>query len=239
MVTWGETNHQYFQIIRHDLSRPINRIDQKRIEVETLLLSYGIQNHEPPLQELLNEIRRQAPNFQLILRNIEYLIRMEEPGSISLFKASYIRIDDVVQNVVDRYQEFMASTGKRISYWSDDFAVMSDRMAIQVILTNLVDNAARYANEEVAIEVTRDPVHFFINVWDDGPGIPSQYVPHIFDRGWTPAIAKREEKTSSGLGLYITRTIANRYGGDVCVESVVESDPNHHTSFLLTLPYLV
>ena len=49
-------------------------------------------------------------------------------------------------------------------------------------------------------------------------------------------MAKREEKTSSGLGLYIARTLARRSGGDVTVESTPEPDKGHHTSFLLSLP---
>ena len=78
--------------------------------------------------------------------------------------------------------------------------------------------------------------HFFIRVWDDGPGISPPYLPHIFDHGWTPEVARREEKTSSGLGLFIVRTLAQNTGGDITVESVAEPDSEHYTAFLLGLP---
>ena len=92
-------------------------------------------------------------------------------------------------------------------------------------------------------------------VWDDGPGISSTYLPHIFDHGWTPEVARREEKTSSGLGLFISRALAKSSGGNLTVVSVPESTPDHapesaylkddaqgesqrahRTEFLLSLP---
>jgi signal transduction histidine kinase len=105
-----------------------------------------------------------------------------------------------------------------------------------------------------------NPSHFFIRVWDDGPGIALQYQRHIFDHGWTPQVARREEKTSSGLGLFIARTLAKRSGGDITIESATGSatgsategagngaaesvaetattrDPDHYCAFLVGLP---
>ena len=111
-----------------------------------------------------------------------------------------------------------------------------DSAAIEHIVTNLVDNTVRFATEHIEIRLTKNPSHFFIRIWDDGPGIAQHYIRHRFDRGWTPHLARREEKTSSGLGLYIARTLAKRYGGELTVESVTEPDEEHHTIFLLTLP---
>ena len=67
-------------------------------------------------------------------------------------------------------------------------------------------------------------------------GIAAAYVPHLFDHGWTPEVARREEKTSSGLGLFIARTLAKSSGGDITVESVATPAADHHTAFLLGLP---
>ena len=128
----------------------------------------------------------------------------------------------------------------RRTWWSEpsEFGlVYSDSSAIEHIVTNLVDNAVRFATSHIEVKVTRNPTHFFIRVWDDGPGIPVQYKQHVFDHGWTPEVARREEKSSSGLGLFIARKLANRWKGDLTLESVSAPDQNHHTAFLLGLPF--
>jgi signal transduction histidine kinase len=84
--------------------------------------------------------------------------------------------------------------------------------------------------------LTKNPTHFFVRVWDDGPGIGNQYVQHLFDRGWTPEVVRREEKSSSGLGLFIARSLARQAGGDLTVETDSNLEGDHHTAFLLSLP---
>ncbi len=124
-------------------------------------------------------------------------------------------------------------------WWAepDEFGlVYSDGSVVEHIVTNLIDNATRFATTHIEVKLSRNPSHFFVRVWDDGPGIAPQYVQHLFDRGWTPEVARREEKVSSGLGLFIAHTLAGRQGGDLTVESTVEPDPEHHTAFLLSLP---
>jgi len=128
---------------------------------------------------------------------------------------------------------------KEITWWcepSEFGLVYSDGSAIEHIVTNLVDNAVRFATSHIEVKLTRNPSHFFVRVWDDGPGIAPQYVRHVFDHGWTPEMARREEKSSSGLGLFIVQTLAKRWRGAITLESVFAPDPDHHTAFLLELP---
>lgn len=99
-----------------------------------------------------------------------------------------------------------------------------------------MDNALRHAASYVEVALTRQENTLTITVWDDGPGIPERYQPYIFDRGWTPETARREERTSSGLGLYIARTLAEQYGGRLTLNSAAAPDPKQHTAFVLTLP---
>jgi two-component system osmolarity sensor histidine kinase EnvZ len=114
--------------------------------------------------------------------------------------------------------------------------VYANSNAIEHIVTNLVDNAVRYAGTHVEVKLTKNPSHFFVRVWDDGPGVGAQYVQHLFDRGWTPEVVRREEKSSSGLGLFIARSLARKLGGDLTVETDDQADGDHHTAFLLSLP---
>lgn len=233
---WAQVTLQHFELFDHDLARPLRRILGKERELRAVLLS-SEGTVEPAVKELLDEIERQTPNFRLMMSNIRVLVELETPhGGVSL---EPIEPSEVVRKIVDRYTPVGSESQKEITWWAEPAElgiVYSDSSAIEHITTNLVDNAVRFANAHVEVKITKNPSHFFIRVWDDGPGIAPRYLQHVFDRGWTPEVARREEKPSSGLGLFIARTLANRYGGELTVESVTEPDSNHHTAFLLSLP---
>ena len=233
---WRETTEQFFRLFDHDLGRPLRRIAGKQREVQAALEAAGEQ-FNPTVQELMDEIARQTPNFRLMLSNIEVLVQLEAPGDPP--SSSPVEPSQIVRRIADRYTSVAAELNKEITWWAEpaEFGMASsDPHAIEHIVTNLVDNAVAHAESRVDVTLTRDDARFHIGVWDDGPGIAAQYLEYVFDRGWTPEVGQREEKTSSGLGLFIARTLARRCGGDVTVESAPEPQDGHHTSFLLSLP---
>ena len=233
-LNWSEVTQQYFELFDHDLGRPFRRILGKERELSALLKASD-DGITPSVKELLDEIERQAPNFRLMMSNIRVLVQLEAPEISSDLQP--VEPSEVVRRIVDRYTPVATEAGKEITWWAEpsEFGIVyADSSTIEHVITNLVDNAVRLATTHVEVKLTKNPSHFFIRVWDDGPGIASQYTQHLFDRGWTPEVARREEKTSSGLGLFIARTLARRHGGDLSVESSVELE--HYTAFLLFLP---
>ena len=233
---WSEITQQYFEVFHHDLGRPLSRIVGKERELRAALEARD-GTIDPAVADLLDEIERQGPNFRLMMSNLQVLIQLEAgpaPG-----RDDAVEPAEVVRKIVERYNAVAGEMGKRITWWSEppEFGlVYSDGSAIEHIVTNLVDNAVRFAAAQVEVKLTQNPTHFFVRVWDDGPGIPPQYVQHLFDRGWTPEAARRDEKVSSGLGLFIAQTLAGRQRGELTVESATVPDPDHHTGFLLSLP---
>lgn len=233
---WGQLTQQYFDLFNHDLGRPLRRILGKERELRSFLQSCESDLY-PDVKELLDEIEGQAPNFRLMMSNVQVLVQMESP--VVVVDIQPVEPSELIRRIVDRYTYVASTDHKEITWWAEpsEFGIVyCDSSAIEHIVTNLVDNAVRFCTERVEIRLTKNPTSFFIRVWDDGPGIAQHYTRHIFDRGWTPQVAKREEKSSSGLGLFIARTLAKQYGGEITVESVTEPDPNHHTAFLLSLP---
>ena len=233
---WSETTQQYFELFDHDLGRPLRRILGRERELRAILRASD-EPTDPEVLGLLDEIERQTPNFRLMMANIRVLVQLEAPDGPMQFQP--IEPGQVVRRIVDRYTPIATDLGKQIVWWTEptEFGlVYSDSSAIEHIVTNLVDNAMRFANSQVEVRLSKNPTHFFIRVWDDGEGVSEQYQRHLFDRGWTPEVARREEKISSGLGLFIGRTLARRFSGDLTIESVISPDPDHHTEFLLSLP---
>ena len=236
MSNWASVTQQYFELFQHDLGRPLRRILGKEREVRsTIDLSdselYG------DVVELLDEIEGQAPNFRLMMSNVQVLIQMETPVEDLILEP--VEPLEIVRRIVDRYTFAATDGNKEITWWSDpdDFGIVyCDASAIEHIITNVVDNAVRFADKRIEIKLIRHESEFIIKVWDDGSGIPEEYRSHIFDRGWTPELAKREERTTSGLGMFIAKTLSQRYGGDLNVQSLVGDKDSHYTEFTLMLP---
>ena len=233
---WGQLTQQYFELFHHDLGRPLRRILGKERELRTLLHSTESDLY-PEVKELLDEIEGQAPNFRLMMSNVQVLVQMEAPDlAVDL---QPVEPSEVIRRIVDRYTLVATESRKEITWWAEpsEFGIVyCDSSAVEHIVTNLVDNSVRFATERIEIRLTKNPTHFFVRVWDDGPGVAGHYMRHIFDRGWTPEVAKREERSTSGLGLFIGKSLAKQHGGELTIESIIEPDPNHHTEFLLSLP---
>jgi signal transduction histidine kinase len=109
--------------------------------------------------------------------------------------------------------------------------VFCDRARIVQVLSNLLGNAIKFANEncQIGVEVTTQPDATKFCVWDTGPGISVEHLPHLFDRYWQ---AKETSSLGTGLGLYIVKTLIEAHGGRVWVESELGKG----SRFFFTLP---
>ena len=238
VTRWVDLTQQYFDTFGHDLGRPLRRILGKQRELRTRLEASG-RTTDADVLALLDEIEQQAPNFRLMMSNIQVLVELEDATSSP--EVYPVAPAHIVRNIANRYSAIARDQGVEVAWWSEpeEFGVEhSAGGAIDHIVTNLVDNAVRFAEKKVEIRLTRNRSHFFVRVWDDGSGIEEQFLPHVFDRGWTPEVAGQEERTTSGLGLHIARTLALRSNGELSVESISTPSEGHHTAFLLMLPRL-
>ena len=92
-------------------------------------------------------------------------------------------------------------------------AVRGEQRTIDQIITNLVTNAARHAQAKVAVSVSRDKSAARLVVADDGPGFPSDLLPHALER-FTRGDTSRS-RSGTGLGLAIVSSLTNALGGNV------------------------
>ena len=232
---WSTITQRYFELFHHDLGRPLSRILGKERELRASLQITG--NSSNATIDLLDEIERQVPNFRLMMSNIQALVQLELPTPSSEIQP--VEPESIIRKIVDRYAPVAKESGKEITWWSDppNFGVVSSNSAaIEHIVTNLVDNTIKFAEKHIEIFLTKNLENFEVRVRDDGPGIEDPYQKLIFDRGWTPEIGRGEEKTSSGLGLFIAHTLATGHGGDLYVESANQKTSDSYTEFILSMP---
>jgi signal transduction histidine kinase len=112
-------------------------------------------------------------------------------------------------------------------------AISGDAERLGSVLANFLDNAAKYSPETSPIEVriSRAGGRVRVAVVDGGPGISPEDQAHLFQR-YFRAEATAEKTRGVGLGLYISRIIAERHAGSVGVAST----PGRGTTFWLELP---
>ena len=121
----------------------------------------------------------------------------------------------------------------RIEYEYGDTVVMADDM-LPSVFSNLIGNSMKHGGTEPHIVIRVEPRdrEVLVSLEDNGGGIPDSHKPFVFERfqrGDTTV-------TGKGLGLFICRSLIERYGGRIWVEDRVPNDPSQGTVILFTLP---
>ena len=113
-----------------------------------------------------------------------------------------------------------------------DVLVDPDRMA--QVLGNLVSNALRHtpAGGRIELSAQAQGARVALVVADTGEGIPSDVLPHVFDRFYRGDAARSQQEGESGLGLAIAKSIVEAHGGTIAAAST----PGHGTTFTIMLP---
>jgi two-component system phosphate regulon sensor histidine kinase PhoR len=115
-----------------------------------------------------------------------------------------------------------------------DLTIMAEPASMERALSNLLDNAVKYNRPDgrVAVHAFRDGGHVKIQVSDTGSGIVTADLPRIFERFYRADKSRSRELGGSGLGLSISKHIAERHGGRIEVQSVLQEG----STFTLVLP---
>jgi two-component system sensor histidine kinase KdpD len=112
---------------------------------------------------------------------------------------------------------------------------MADYVQIDRVVTNLLENAIRFAppGSGIAIDVRADAEWMTVAVTNAGPAIPRRLHPHLFDKFYRIS-DDRSPNMGTGLGLSICKGIVEAHGGRILVESPVSEESG--TRFVFTLP---
>ena len=113
--------------------------------------------------------------------------------------------------------------------------VMDDPDAIVTAVVNLLDNAYKYSGDNKRITLTAAAVNgsVLFSVEDNGIGLSPRDTRRIFKRFYRAQSAKTKQVKGTGLGLFIVRSVARRYGGEAYAESAGEG---HGSTFFVKLP---
>lgn len=211
--------------VAHDLRTPLTRL-RGSAEV-SLQGERSSQQYREALADCVEESDR-----ILTLLNSLMDISEAETGTMRLHLEA-VSISKLLQEIVDLYQ--YVGEGKDISIVVDcvkDLQIVADQNRIRQVLGNLIDNAVKYTPPQgrVTVRAQREKEGIILSVKDTGVGIPSEEIPHIWNR------LHRGDKSRSqpglGLGLSLVKAIVNAHKG----HTEVQSAPGEGSIFRITLP---
>lgn len=216
--------------VSHELRTPLSVI---KGYAETL-----IENHETMLtvdrEKFLKTILRHAERLNSLLEDLLMLSRLESPNP-ALNRES-LHLSALIRSLLEDYRGRPAAVAHQLVCELDSTpaAVSVDPLRITQALENLLDNALKYtpAGARIVLALATKEREVEIRVQDNGPGIPAEDLPHIFERFYRVDKGRSREKGGTGLGLSIVKHIVQLHGGRVWAES----QPGQGTSIGFTLP---
>lgn len=173
----------------------------------------------------LDSINRQAVRLSGLTSDLLEVSRLDagamhlEPTRINLLRAIELAVESV------------GPACPIVLECSPEVEVLADAEDVREMLINYIGNAVKYG--EAPITVAAAPVDDFVlvRVRDHGPGVPNDFVPHLFERFRRARTESVQKKGGTGLGLAIVRGLAEAQGGRAWFEPT-----ENGASFCLTLP---
>jgi signal transduction histidine kinase len=209
----------------HDLSNPL-----------TIVWGY-VQLLAKKLEQNGDTTQTSPKELNIIEQNVrlcrELLTMWQSYGSEDANPRKEINVCDLVHNVVNSAANVAAQSNVQVSVDvpAEKCTVIGDAVQIQRALQNVVINAIQAAAEthgKVEVGCAAKEFYVDVRVHDTGPGIPQEQIPKIFD----PYFTTKQNKSGTGLGLYITKKVIEDHNGSI----KIESPPGEGTTLTIRLP---
>ncbi len=205
--------------VSHELKTPITSI---KGYVETL--RDGAVNDVGTAKPFLDTIARQASRLDNIIDDLLVLSRIESKESGQTLQKENIQLMAMLEEAVGLCAQKASEKGSKVEVQcSENLTVSIHPRMLELAIVNLVDNAVKYSQPGALIKVSVDSTasSTVISVADNGPGIPEEHLPRLFERFYRIDKGRSRAMGGTGLGLSIVKHIVQVHSGTVTVESTV------------------
>jgi two-component system, OmpR family, sensor kinase len=220
-----ETQRRFTADASHELRTPVTAIVGHA--------NYVLRRTHPTPEQVdsLTVIRREAERMGKLVNDLLELARADAGFSI---EKEPMNLLEVVEAVRDDMVPVAVGSEIVVDCASPLVEVQGDASRLKQVVLNLVQNAVNAGAMHVTLHLATEGRTVRLEVLDDGPGIPAEAIPHLFDRFFRVDGARSTRGNGSGLGLAIVRWIVQQHGGTV----EVTSRPAEGSVFIVTLPAL-
>ena len=205
-----ETQRRFTADASHELRTPVTAIIGHA--------KYLQRRTQPSLEqgESLAVIEREAERMAKLVHDLLELARADAGFRI---QRAPMNLLEVLEGVRDELTPLVAPAAIAVHCGEPLVEVLGDPERLKQVVLNLVQNALEAGAQHVVMNLGRDGREVLLEVLDDGPGIPEDAVPHLFERFYRVDGARSHKGKGSGLGLAIVRWLVSQHDGQVEVRS--------------------
>jgi len=218
----------FIALLSHELRTPMNAIigfsDLLRQDVR----------HLPKALELADLVKQSSDHLLTVINDVLDFSLLQrgqlkvQPAPFELMGTVRAAFNLFLQRVNSMQIDYELQAADDLPHW-----VVSDRHRLMQVLVNLLGNAIKFTHQgSVVLRVTRDTKHLWFTINDTGIGIAPDRLQQIFEPFEQASVATASVYGGNGLGLSISRQLAQLLGGDIGVEST----PGQGSSFWVRLP---
>ena len=211
--TADELKSTFISVVSHELRTPVALIKG----YASTLRRDDAKWDKRTISDSLAVIEEEADRLSKMIDDLLDASRLQA-GGLSLNQAD-VSLPNLALRVIERFAS-QAPKHKLVADFPEKFPViLGDENRLEQVISNLISNSLKYAPKgEIKISGSIRPEQVVICVSDEGPGIETNDLPHIFDRFYRSTNAVKNTK-GAGLGLYLARAIIESHGGKIWAEA--------------------
>ncbi len=228
LETLDQSRNQFVSNASHELKTPLATM---KIMLESLI--YQPDMDKELRAEFMSDINSEIDRLSNVVSDLLTLVQMDSQN-VKLTREN-LSIAALIKENAHRLQPIADQKGQQISLTlSDPCDIYADKSKLNQVIYNLMENAVKYTQSggQIKVSLVRQGRDAIFTVSDNGPGIPKENLPHVFDRFYRVDKARSREKGGTGLGLSIVHQLVLLHGGAIRVES----EEGKGASFIVELP---
>ncbi|NQV02003.1 MAG: hypothetical protein HQ542_05120 [Bacteroidia bacterium] len=216
--------------ITHELKTPVATV---KVALEALR-NFNMQSDPAVTADYLEMASREMNRLDLLINQV--LNATSYDNGVHLMEVEDSDLNTLVNEVTEILRPRLDKEGARITIEADDGStkVPVDRLHVQGVLINLLDNCLKYGgkNPEITIGLTQKDREVIVSIADKGPGIPAEFLEKIFDKFFRVPDGDRHNVKGYGLGLSYAAMVMQQHGGTIRAENREEGG----VIFILSFP---